>query len=77
MQTQELLDRYEYTTKLQRSEIARLKDELERKDEGHPSMQARSQVCQSVQRHLERGPLMRFRHHGRVPYPKPAEQSAD
>jgi len=33
MQTQELLDRYEYTTKLQRTEIARLKVELERKDE--------------------------------------------
>ena len=33
METQEILDRYEYTTKLQRSEIARLKDELERKDE--------------------------------------------
>jgi len=33
MQTQELLDRYEYTTKLQRTEIAGLKAELERKDE--------------------------------------------
>ena len=33
MQTQELLDRYEYTTRYQRNEIDRLQAELERKDE--------------------------------------------
>ena len=33
MQTQELLDRYEYTTKLQRTEIARLRAVVERQEE--------------------------------------------
>jgi hypothetical protein len=33
MQTQELLDRYEYTLKYQKNEIDRLRAELERKDE--------------------------------------------
>ena len=33
MQTQELLDRYEYTLKYQRDEIDRLRAELERQDE--------------------------------------------
>jgi hypothetical protein len=33
MQTEELLDRYEYTTKYQKNEIDRLRAELERKDE--------------------------------------------
>jgi hypothetical protein len=33
MQTQELLDRYEYTTKLQRTEIARLRAVVERQNE--------------------------------------------
>jgi hypothetical protein len=33
METQELLDRYQYTTKYQMQEIARLRAELERRDE--------------------------------------------
>ena len=33
MQTEELLDRYEYTTKYQKNEIDRLRAELERRDE--------------------------------------------
>ena len=33
MQTQELLDRYQYTVRYQQTEIARLRGELERKDE--------------------------------------------
>ena len=33
MQTQELLDRYQYTVRYQQTEIARLRADLERKDE--------------------------------------------